>query len=129
MDRIMLFRSAGLSLETISTLLKKEGGNLDSALENRLSRLNDEIRTLRNQQGVILKLLKNASLSQGARVLNKELWVSILRSTGLDEQGMKKWHVEFEKASPDAHRDFLESIGIEQDEIELIRAWSRSADI
>jgi len=27
--------------------------------------------------------------------------------------------------SPEAHQDFLESIGIEQDEILLIRKWSQ----
>jgi len=57
--------------------------------------------------------------------MNKETWVSILRASGLDEAGMRNWHIEFEKTSPEAHQDFLESIGIEKDEIELIRQWSR----
>lgn len=33
MDRIVLFRSAGLPLESIALLLEKEGGDLDSTLE------------------------------------------------------------------------------------------------
>lgn len=40
----MQFRSAGLSLQTISTLLDRNGGDLGAALEHRLSSLNDEIR-------------------------------------------------------------------------------------
>jgi len=40
---------------------------------------------------------------------------------------MRQWHIQFEKSSPAAHQDFLESIGIETDEIDLIRAWSRPA--
>jgi len=126
MDRIMLFRSAGLSLESISLLLDKEGGDLNSAFEQRLSSINNEIQGLRNQQKVILKLLENETSTQNSRVLTKETWVSILKGAGLDEAGMKNWHIEFEKTSPEAHQDFLESIGIEQDEITLIRGWSKS---
>jgi hypothetical protein len=58
-------------------------------------------------------------------VLTKETWVEILRASGLDEAGMENWHVEFERTSPEAHQDFLESIGIAPDEIDLIREWSR----
>ena len=125
MDRIMLFRSAGLSLDAISLLLDSGGGDLNSAFEHRLSSINNEIQGLRNQQKVLLKLLKNETSEQNSRVLTKETWVSILRGAGLDEAGMKNWHIEFEKTSPEAHQDFLESIGIEGDEIELIREWSK----
>lgn len=126
LERIMQFRSAGLSLQTISTLLDRNGGDLGAALEHRLSSLNDEIRQLRNQQKVILNLLENTDSALHARVLTKETWVSILKASGLDEAGMKQWHIEFERTSPEAHQDFLESIGIENAEIRLIRAWSRS---
>ena len=126
MDRIMLFRSAGLSLESISLLLDKEGGDLNSAFEQRLSSINNEIQGLRNQQKVILKLLENETSTQNSRVLTKETWVAILKGAGLDEAGMKNWHIEFEKTSPEAHQDFLESIGIEEGEITLIRGWSKS---
>jgi len=125
MDRIMLFRSAGLSLETIRDLLDREGGDFDTSLEHRLSTINSEIQRLRDQQQVILKILENTALTAQTRVMNKETWVSILRASGLDEAGMRNWHIEFEKTSPEAHQDFLESIGIEKDEIELIRQWSR----
>jgi len=49
MDRIMLFRSAGLSLETIRDLLDREGGDFDTSLEHRLSTINSEIQRLRDQ--------------------------------------------------------------------------------
>jgi len=126
MDRIMLFRSAGLSLDAISLLLDSGVGDLNSAFEHRLSSINDEIQGLRNQQKVILKLLENETSAKNSRVLNKETWVGILKGAGLDEAGMKNWHIEFEKTSPEAHQDFLESIGIENDEIKSIRDWSKS---
>jgi DNA-binding transcriptional MerR regulator len=124
MDKIQLFRSAGLSLESIGLLLEKEGSELNTTLENRLFSINSEIQRLRNQQKVILKILENESLERNSRVITREIWVSILKAAGLDEAGMKNWHIEFEKTSPEAHQDFLESIGLEQDEIELIRQWS-----
>jgi DNA-binding transcriptional MerR regulator len=99
--------------------------DLNSSLELRLSSINNEIQGLRNQQKVILNILENESSVKGSRVITKETWVSLLKAAGLDEDGMKNWHVEFEKTSPEAHQDFLESIGIEKDEIISIREWSK----
>ncbi len=124
MDRIQLFRSAGLSLEAISSLLEKENDELNSTLENRLYTINNEIQGLRDQQKVILKILENESLERSTRVITKETWVAMLKAAGLDEAGMRNWHIEFEKTSPEAHQDFLESIGLENDEILAIRDWS-----
>ena len=125
MDRIQLFRSAGLSLDSIESLLEKENSELDSTLEGRLLAINSEIQNLRNQQKVILNILENENLVRDSRLMTKEVWVSILRAAGLDDSGMKNWHIEFERASPQAHQDFLESLGIEKDEVAAIRDWSR----
>lgn len=124
MDRIILFRSAGLSLEAIAPLLGKQGSELDTTLEQRLFTINSEIRALRNQQKVILKVLKIEDIARNTRVITKETWVSLLEAAGLDEQGMRNWHVEFEKTSPEGHQDFLESLGLDEDEIGSIRDWS-----
>ena len=124
MERIQLFRSAGLSLEAIESLLDQESTGLNATLENRLLTINGEIQRLRNQQSVILKILKNESLQRSARVLSKEVWVSMLRAAGLDDAGMRNWHIEFEKTSPEAHQDFLESLGIGEQESRVIRGWA-----
>jgi DNA-binding transcriptional MerR regulator len=129
MDRIQLYRSAGLSLDSIASLLENKNSELNSTLENRLITINSEIQKFRNQQKVILKILENESLEKNSRVISKEVWVSILRAAGLDDEGMMNWHREFEMTSPEAHQDFLESIGIEQDEIKTIRAWSNRIDL
>jgi DNA-binding transcriptional MerR regulator len=126
MERILLFRSAGLSLDSIASLLEKKGDDLNTALEQRLFVINSEIQGLRHQQKVILRILENKNLEMDARVLTRESWVSMLKAAGLDNEGMKNWHIEFEKTSPEAHQDFLESIGIEQDEIKSIRNWSKA---
>jgi len=127
MDRIQLYRSAGLSLDSIGLLLEKENSELNSTLENRLLTINNEIQGLRSQQQVILNILENESLEKNTRVITKELWVAMLRAAGLDEAGMRNWHIAFEKTSPEAHLDFLESIGLEKGEILAIRAWSNES--
>lgn len=126
MDRIQLFRSTGLSLEAIELLLQSESSELSSTLERRLFAINNEIEKLRDQQKVILKILENEILDKNTRVITKGVWVSMLEAAGLDEKGMKNWHVEFEKNSPEAHQGFLESIGIDKDEIAAIRDWSKA---
>jgi hypothetical protein len=54
----------------------------------------------------------------------KERWVSMLRAAGPDEDGMSRWHQQFEKQAPEAHQDFLESLGLSRQEIRNIRRWS-----
>ena len=126
MDRIQLFRSAGLSLDSIVMLLGKKGDELNATLEGRLSSINGEIQALRDQQKIILKILKKESAIRGTRVLTKKIWVSILEAAGLDDAAMENWHIEFEKTSPEAHQDFLETLGISDAEIARIRDRSKA---
>ena len=58
--------------------------------------------------------------------MDKAGWVEILQSSGMDEHAMLKWHSEFERLSPEAHQDFLESLNIEENEIQDIRKRSNS---
>jgi len=126
LDRITQFRRAGLSLEAIASLLENEADNINHALENRLLAINVEIQALRQQQQVILKFLETKTTRKATRIITKASWVALLEAAGLDETGMQKWHTEFEKTAPEAHQDFLESIGIDKDEISLIRAQSKT---
>ena len=41
---------------------------------------------------------------------------------------MQRWHVEFERLSPEAHQDSLESHGLPEEEVARIRDGSRQAD-
>jgi hypothetical protein len=58
--------------------------------------------------------------------MSKKSWVSLLRATGLNDEDMERWHIEFEKTSPEAHQDFLESLGIKEAEIKSIRKQARN---
>ena len=126
MESIDVYRRAGLRLKDIARVLDSGGSELAELLERRLRALNDEIRDRRRQQKMLVTLLRNKDALRDARHLDKESWTAILRATGLSEQDMRRWHVEFERLSPEAHRDFLESLGIDDDEVDRIREWSRS---
>lgn len=125
LERIILFRNAGLSLSTIAKIIDKDSDQIESALEKRLLTINKEIQALRCQQQVIIDVINNKDSIKNTRVVSREKWVSMLKAAGMDEEGMKNWHIEFEKTSPEAHQDFLESIGIAAAEIKSIRDWSR----
>jgi DNA-binding transcriptional MerR regulator len=125
LEQICVYRKAGLSLHDISGIMKnscKQG--IASLLEKRLDSLNTEIKALRNQQHFIVKLLKNDRAISKIRVMDKESWIRLLDAAGLNEAARDKWHAEFERIAPEAHRDFLESLGIPAKEISLIRRYS-----
>jgi len=126
LERIILYRNAGMSLLTIAKLLNQETDEINLALEERLSSINQEIQELRVQQKVIIDIINNQGLIEKTRIVTKEKWVTMLQAAGLDEEGMKNWHIQFEQNAPEAHQDFLESIGISESEIATIRDWSKT---
>ncbi|MBF0370891.1 MAG: MerR family transcriptional regulator [Magnetococcales bacterium] len=126
LERIVLLREAGLPLKTIATLLIPTSNTLEAALEERLNQLNQEISHLRGQQQVIASLLQKGDIKKRSRIITKSGWVALLAGVGLDEAGMRKWHALFEKSAPEAHQDFLESLGIPAEEVSTIREWSQA---
>ncbi|MDD5040673.1 MAG: MerR family transcriptional regulator [Patescibacteria group bacterium] len=118
-------RDTGLPLKSIKMILSDKRTNKDFALRKRLHAINQEISGLRKQQQVIVKILRQKGLSKRTRFIGKDQWVAFLRSAGLDDLGMKKWHVAFERSLPECHQDFLESIGLSDREIKTIRAASK----
>lgn len=125
MEKIALYREAGLPLQAIAKVIDQQGHELYAALEKNLLVLNEKIQRLRNQQQVVIRLLESEGAVKQSRVLSKERWISLLRATGMSDDDMLNWHIEFEKMSPEAHQDFLESLGIAAAEIEEIRVQSR----
>ncbi len=123
MTRISLFKEAGLPLEQITELLAEQNCRTEAILEQRLGQLNNEISKLRSQQQLIVKLLGQQHLLHTSKVMNKDQWVAILRACGMSDDDMKRWHIAFEQAMPQAHQDFLESLGIDSEQIKVIRAF------
>ena len=125
LEQICLFRQMGIPLKEMRKLLDKSGGNSWEILQRRLRVLGREIANLRRQQRYIVELLKQKQIQQGVEMINKERWVEIMQAAGLKEQDMHNWHIQFEKMEPEAHQEFLESLGIKPAEINKIREWSR----
>jgi len=126
LEAICRYRKAGLALQEIRSLLDAPDDRTAAILERRLEALNDEIGQLREQQRVVVRLLRSRALRRETRSMDKAGWVAILRATGLGEEEMLRWHVEFERRAPEAHGDFLESLGIGADEVARIRSRSRA---
>lgn len=127
LSRICRYRQAGLPLAKIKQLLdddRPSRNRVASALHQRLTELNHEIAALRRQQQIVLKLLPRKGHDRLARAMTKEKWVALLRATGLTDSEMMRWHAAFERQSPLAHQDFLESLGLPEPEIRHIRARS-----
>jgi DNA-binding transcriptional MerR regulator len=123
---ICSLREVGLSLEKIKDVLQNHNSHFARILQQRLLELNEEISNIRNCQRLIITLLGDATLLSKTRTINKDAWTQLLRAAGLDDNGMKKWHQEFENSAPEAHQDFLESLGLNNTEIKKIRTWSSS---
>ncbi len=125
LESIMAYRSYGVPIKEIATLLDREGDmEQERILREQFTALETEIQRLRLQQKAIVMLLEKPALLE-QNMVNKERWTEIMKAAGFNEEDMMNWHKQFEKMEPDAHQEFLESLNINQEEIEKIRAWSR----
>lgn len=121
--RICELRQAGLSLRTIRRVLEAQAPLAD-VLEEQVRVLNQQVAQLRVRQRVVLSLLELTSRRRGQRTLSKDSWSEMFRAIGLTDEDMRRWHAGFEKTMPEAHADFLHSLGLGADEVRRIRAWS-----
>ncbi|MFA0442964.1 MerR family transcriptional regulator [Vibrio sp. 10N.286.49.C2] len=121
LDAITSYRSYGLSVSSIRSLLDRNGESQAKILKDHFNELEREIQNLRAQQKAVVVLLQEPSLLE-ENIVNKERWVEIMVAAGFTETDMVKWHQKFEELEPNEHQKFLESLGISGDEITMIRA-------
>ncbi|HDY8002484.1 TPA: MerR family transcriptional regulator [Vibrio vulnificus] len=121
LEAIASYRSYGLSVSSIRTLLDRNGESQAKILKDHFNELEREIQNLRAQQKAVVVLLQEPSLLE-ENIVNKERWVEIMVAAGFTETDMVKWHQKFEELEPNEHQKFLESLGISGDEITKIRA-------
>jgi MerR family transcriptional regulator, thiopeptide resistance regulator len=125
LQRICDLRQAGLALADIRTMLAGARQPRAAVVERRLAEIGGQVRDLRVKQRVLTGMLRRLAQSAVPPEVNKQMWVEMLQAAGLNEPAMHRWHTEFERRAPDAHQDFLHSLGIPEAEIRRIRAWSR----
>lgn len=124
LERICLYRQAGLALNAIQTLLAVRGKPQAKVLEHRLQEIARHISSLRQQQLLLSGMLKHLSAGSRPPMVDKAMWVQMLQAAGMDDAAMERWHAEFEHRAPNQHHDFLLSLGIGASEIARIRQWS-----
>jgi DNA-binding transcriptional MerR regulator len=122
---ICTYKSVGLTLNEIRELLAKPGEPDKGILRKRIIELDKEISNLRNQQRALADLLRNVGDIDPTGSLDKDTWVEILRSSGMDQSDMQRWHTQFERNAPEAHHSFLRWLGIPEKEALEIRAGSK----
>ncbi len=124
MERICRLREAGLTLADIKRCLASRGKPSTSVLKRRLRETATEISGLKQQQRLLARMMKRVASRNADGSVDKKLWVEMLRAAGMSNEAMGRWHAEFERRAPQAHHDFLLSLGIPEAEARRIRAWS-----
>jgi len=149
--RICAYREMGIPLKQIGQLTTESNRGdtaTETMLQRHLQSLDREIESLRKQQRQVVLLLeqitsrtshrgsgkrkarrpgaqskgrKKRQPSKESDMITKDRWVDIMRAAGLSDDDMQNWHQQFERLEPDAHQEFLESLGIDSNEIETIR--------
>jgi MerR family transcriptional regulator, thiopeptide resistance regulator len=123
LKQIILYREVGVPLNEISELLAASEINIVPALLKRLGDLIEQINIIKEQQDIIVKILKNGELNSIYRDVDKEIWENILDSAGITKDVAHKWHADFEKNSPEQHNSFLSILGLNEHEIKQMREY------
>ena len=125
LEAILAYRSFGVPVARLGPLLDRDDDRTqEHILREQFNALEEKIQVLRRQQSAIVLLLEQPTLLE-QNMVNKERWVEIMKAAGLSDEDMHNWHRHFEKMEPESHQEFLESLGIEADEVSKIRAWSK----
>lgn len=128
LEEICRYRRMGIPLQEIGQLLDLPDQGVSGVLQRRARQLEKEIVLLREQLRIILDLLKAESVNPPSIPMDKAAWTILMQAAGLNEAGMIRWHVEFERRYPDGHQAFLVELGIPEDEIAEIRRRIRTAE-
>ncbi|WP_406662966.1 MerR family transcriptional regulator [Gallaecimonas sp. GXIMD1310] len=124
LEMIISYRSSGMPVAQILNLLDhNEASSQFHILKNHLYEIGNEMERLKKQQKAIVAFLQNPELLE-KNMVTKERWVEIMKAAGFDESAMAAWHKKFEEMEPEEHQRFLETLGIDADEIRKIRSLS-----
>ncbi len=121
LEAIVAYRSYGIPVVSIKSLLDRDDSTSQSQLlRDHFNTLEKEINKLRKQQKAIVALLQEPDPME-KNMVTKDRWVEIMKAAGFDKEAMLTWHRKFEEMEPDEHQKFLESLGLDAEEINNIR--------
>jgi len=127
LEAICSFRQAGLGIEDIRSILSAVGDDTTAIMQQRLRSVGKEIRSLQASQRLLAGMLRLQGQGGPESAVDKEMFVGLLRTAGMDDEAMRRLHAEFEQRAPEAHHNFLLMLGIPEIEINLIRRLSAEA--
>ena len=125
LERILALRSLGVSVSAIGRLLDANAADDTQLqlLQQQFDLLELEIQQRRKQQRAIVERLAGQAISLSPP-MDKQRWVEVMRQAGFDESAMRQWHIAFEAREPEQHARFLLSLGLDEQQVAKIRAWS-----
>lgn len=127
LETICSFRQAGLGVEDIISILATAKDDAGMVIQRRLHAVTKEIQALQMQQRLLAGMLKLRGQGGPQTSVDKEMFVELLRVTGMDDNAMRQFHVEFERKAPEAHHGFLLMLGIPEKDARHIRELSANA--
>jgi len=116
------YKSAGLPLAEVRKLLDAPDRPNLGILKKRIVELDEEIAARRVQQRALVSLVRGLGDRRTSGAIDKDTWIGVLRSAGMDQKAMDRWHAEFERNAPAGHHSFLRWLGIPEKDALAIRA-------
>ncbi|BEP28392.1 MerR family transcriptional regulator [Helicovermis profundi] len=117
---IMHHKKAGIPLDDISKLFDLEVNDVTIILNNRLNKIQEDIKLLKMQESMILSVLIDQIKSDNSALYDRNSWTSLLLKLGYSHDEMLEWHRNFDLESKDDHRKFLIALGLNEEEIKKL---------
>lgn len=122
LGKIIMYRNSGISLRNIKMLLNEENNGKTGILVERLDKIQKEIENLRNQEKLVLAVLREDVIVGKSIPFNKKTWTEMLINLGYKEKDWLNWHRDFQLDNPDQHYKFLKSLNMKDEEIKDLLA-------
>jgi len=121
LERVCLYKEAGVSLKEIRQILSLDENLERSILEKTMVMLNKQSQSIQEKQAKISVLLqKNEYELDSSFWLDKELVISALKSADFSADTLLKFHEILEDESPEKHQKFLDLLGFTEEEMKYI---------
>lgn len=121
LGKIVMYRESGISLNNIQRLLDIENNEISQILIDRLDNIQKEIKNLKNQEKLVLDVLREEVITNKDISFTRKTWTEMLRNLGYEEKDWLNWHIQFELDYPDKHYEFLKSLNMSDEEINKLR--------
>ena len=125
LEKILLYKESGISLSDIQKLLDVENTGKTGILMERLNKIQMEIKNLKNQEKLVLDVLKEEVIMGKSIFSSSKTWTEMLVKLGYEEIDWLNWHLQFELDSPEGHYKLLRSLNMKDEEIDNLLALIR----